>query len=392
MRAALTIAGKDLRLRMRDRSMFILGILAPFLLAVIFDLVLGGVAEDEFQPHVAVADLDQGPVAAGLVGVLRSLADDEVMVVDVVPSAEEARTAVEAGDVDAAFLIPEGFSDAVTSGRAASLEIVGSVDAPISVAIAEAIARSFSAEVEAVQLAVAVALEGTSPGSAAELGALAIQASATPSPISIADITAASRVLDTSTFFVAGMAVFFLFFTVNFGVLGLLEERQAGTLARLLAAPIPRFSVVVAKMAVSYVVGIVAMGVLVVASSLVLGARWGDPVGVAILVMAAVASAVGIVAVVVGLARTAEQAASLQAIIAVTLGMVGGVFFPTSLGGGFLATLALISPHRWFMNGLADLAGGGGLGVIWPSVAGLLAFAILTTVPALYRLRNMEPR
>ena len=36
------------------------------------------------------------------------------------------------------------------------------------------------------------------------------------------------------------MAVFFLFFTVQFGVTSLLEERNDGTLARLLAAPISR--------------------------------------------------------------------------------------------------------------------------------------------------------
>ncbi len=392
MRFILTIAGKDLRLRVRDRSVFVLGLLAPFLLAVIFDLVLGAPSEATFQPRFAVADLDTGPVGDGLVGVLRSLAEGDVIELDEVGSVDEVEAAVEAGDLDAAFVIPAGFSQAVTSGGEATLRIVGNVDAPISVAIAEAVARGYAAEVEAVQLSVAVALQTLPSPTVSDVATLAAEAATMPPPIELVDVTAADRVLDTSTFFIAGMAVFFLFFTVSFGVVGLLEERQAGTLARLAAAPIPRYAAVAAKMVVSYVVGVVAMAVLVVASTLILDARWGDPVGVAVLVLAAVAAAVGVVAVVAGFARTAEQASTLQAIIAVSLGMIGGVFFPTNLGGGFLAKLALASPHRWFMNGLADLAGGGGLSVVWPSVAGLLAFAVVTTVPALYRLRTMEPR
>ena len=39
--------------------------------------------------------------------------------------------------------------------------------------------------------------------------------------------------------------------------------------------------------------GIVAMAVLVLASSLLLGARWGDPLGVALLILAAVFRSLG---------------------------------------------------------------------------------------------------
>jgi ABC-2 type transport system permease protein len=55
------------------------------------------------------------------------------------------------------------------------------------------------------------------------------------------------------------MAVFFLFFTVQFGVLGYLEERRDGTLARLLASPIRAIDVIAAKVVVSLIVGIVSV-------------------------------------------------------------------------------------------------------------------------------------
>ena len=386
MRAAFTIAGKDLRLRVRDRSVFIIGIIAPFALAFIFSLILGPVASGEFRPRYAVVDLDGGEVAAGLVGVLERLDGDGVIELDHLADADAAQTAIDTGDVDAAIVIPTGLSGDVMSGRPATLQIIGDVDAPTSVAIAEAIARGFSAEVRSVGLSVATALAG---GATEPASVLAREAASVPTPIILADVTASTRELDLTTFFVAGMAIFFLFFTVSFGVLGLLEERNRGTLLRLLAAPIPRYAVVVGKMLVAYLVGVAAMAVLIVASSLLLGAHWGNPVGVALLVLAATAAAEGIMAVVAAFARTAEGASNLQSIIAVGLGMLGGIFFPASLGTGFLAKLAYLTPHRWFMTGLADLAGGGGVDVVLPAVAALLTFALVTITPAMIRLRHL---
>src|SRR5690606_3940471 len=148
--------------------------------------------------------------------------------------------------------------------------------------------------------------------------------------------------------------------TVQFGVTSLLDERREGTMARLLAAPIPQWAVVGAKGVVSVVLGLVSMAVLIVASTILLGAEWGHPVGVALLVVAGVVSAVGIWAALAAVGRSPCGAGTLQAGMGVGLGIVGGVFFPPAVGGGMLATLALVTPHRWFMTGLHYLAGGGG--------------------------------
>jgi ABC-2 type transport system permease protein len=171
------------------------------------------------------------------------------------------------------------------------------------------------------------------------------------------------------------MAVFFLFFTVQFGVSSLLDERHNGTMARLLAAPIRPTAILGGKLLVSFAVGVVSMGLLVATTSVLLGARWGDPAGVAVLVVAGVLAATGLTAFVASLARTADQAGSWQAIIAVVMGTLGGSFFPIGQVGGALAALSYLTPHRWFMQGLADLAGGGGLAAVWWPATAMLAFA-----------------
>ena len=79
MGAASLIARKDLKLRIRDRSAFIVGVLAPLGLAFIFNLVLGNVAEGDFVPVIAIADLDGGAVSEGFVAVLDQIDADGVI-------------------------------------------------------------------------------------------------------------------------------------------------------------------------------------------------------------------------------------------------------------------------------------------------------------------------
>jgi len=196
----------------------------------------------------------------------------------------------------------------------------------------------------------------------------------------------ATKELSIRTFYAAGMAILFLFLTVQFGVLGLLEERQNGTMGRLLAAPISRRSIVVGKALTSFILGLVSMAVLVVGSTWLLGAEWGNSLGVAILVLAGVIAAMGVMFVVAAFARTPEQAGNLQAIIAFVLAMLGGCFFPVARAGGLLETMSLLTPHAWFLRGLGDLAAGGGLSAAFPAVLYVALFGVIAGGLAQFRI------
>jgi ABC-2 type transport system permease protein len=388
LRTIPIIAAKDLRQRLRDRSLLTMALALPFALAFILNLVFGGLDDDEIARY-AVADEDRGPAATRFVDdVLRPIERQGAIALRPVRTAADGQRLAERGEVTAAFVIPAGFSAAVRDGRPATLRVVGDVDSPIGVQAARSIAESYAAELNSVRLSVAVAVRGA-PADAERVAELARRAQAVPAPVTIADLAADRRELDVKTYFAAGMAVFFLFFTVQFGVNSLLDERREGTLARLLAAPIPRAAILWAKLAASFAVGVASMAALVVASQLLLGARWGDPLGVALLVVAGVLAATGVMALVATLARTAEQAANWQAIIAIVLGMLGGAFFPVAQTGGPVSQLSYLTPHRWFMQGLADLSGGGGVGIVLPAAAAMTGFAVITGGIALLRAGRM---
>jgi ABC-2 type transport system permease protein len=394
MRAAFVIAAKDFRQRLRDRSAYIVGIVAPLALAAIFSFVFNPIQDFEFSADYAVYDDDGGRVARLFVDqVLSAVAADESISVEEVGSRDEALALVdveldlfaeEQERADAAFVIPAGFSDAITSEDAASIEVIAGRGSETGAGVALAIAEQFTSQMETARVATATYefYEGEVDRFSTGLRALAV-----PNPASVVEAEATSKILSGTTFYAAGLAIFFLFFTIQFGVNSLLEERHAGTLARLLAAPIPKLAIIGGKALNAFVLGFVSMVVLAVATTLMFGAEWGNPVGVGLLILSGIFAAIGIMAIVAAFAKTAEQAAVFSGIIAMVLGFLGGTFFPVGQAGGVLARLRFITPHAWFMQGLGDLAGGRLLDVM-PSVMALLVFGVVAGALALLGLRR----
>jgi ABC-2 type transport system permease protein len=156
MRAAVVIAAKDLRQKVRDRSVLLMAVLAPLGLAFLFSTMIPD--QDTFHATYAVVDLDRGAVSRGLVdGPLAGLSTAGVATL--VPTATEAegRAAVDAGDVAAAIVIPSGFTAAVQAGEPAQLLVIGGPSS-LPAEVARSVLVGFGSQVTAVQVAVGTAL------------------------------------------------------------------------------------------------------------------------------------------------------------------------------------------------------------------------------------------
>jgi len=380
VRHAWTIGAKDLRRRFRDRTAILVALVLPFALAWVFSLTLGGIDDEGLRVTYAIVDADRGDLPTGFRRVVEGL---DFVTIRNVASVSAAERKAEDGEIDAAFVFPAGFSEGVRAGRGGTIGVIGSPDSSIGALVAASLARSFGADLDAVALSVAIA-SGEGPVDPTMIE----RARAVPAAATVRVASASDQAASQSTFFAIGMAVFFLFFAVEFGVRGLLEEREGGTLSRLLVAPISPASVIGGKAVSSFVVGLVSTSLLVVATTWLLQAEWGDPAGVVLLVLGGVLAAVGVTAMVATLARTTAQAGAWVSIVAVVGGLLGGTFFPISQAG-FLGTVRFLSPQGWLMEGFQELAYGGSVATIAAPLAGVFAIAIATGAVAWIRARRM---
>jgi ABC-2 type transport system permease protein len=155
--------------------------------------------------------------------------------------------------------------------------------------------------------------------------------------------------------------------------------------------PLHPRSIIVAKTLVSFILGVAATAVLLTAGGLLFGVDFGAFVPIAVLVMATVAAATSLVLVVTKVARTAEQASTINSILALALGVLGGAFFPIG-GSGLLATLSDLTPPAAFIRGLGITQAGGGvadLGVPLATVGGFLVVALV--LAAVLPARELQP-
>lgn len=382
MRHAWSIALKDLRRRIRDRTAILVAVILPFGLAGIFSLTLGDAANGSFSATYAVVDVDRsGHLPEEFTHLLGGL---DFVTLRSIGSVSDAERLASEGTIDAAVVFPLGFTEEVQAGEGGSIRVIGSPDSTIGSLVALSLVRSFASDLDAVSLSVASASWPDGHPDAA----LVARAQAIPAPATIEGAVTSDTAASTSTFFAIGMAVFFLFFAVEFGVRGLLEEREGGTLARLLVAPVRPGEVIAGKALASLTMGLVSTVLLVGASTWLLDAAWGEPIGVALLVVGGVCAAVGVTSLVATLATTTAQAGAYVSIIAVVGGLLGGTFFPISQAG-VLGTIRFLSPQGWLMEGFQKLAYGGSVGEVVAPLAGVLTIASLTGAAAWARARRM---
>ena len=363
----------DLRARLRDRSALVLAILAPAALITVLSLLASGPG-DEAVPVGLSGDRSSTVLTALRQGPLAALAEDGTIQLTEYDDSTSLQRAVTDGDVDAGIAVGDD-----------GVEVFRDPGGIVGGAISEAVARSTVLTVDGVgQAVVATQSLGAEPN-AQEL-ATAIT-SGTPTA-RVVDSAETSAGINPKTQLAAGMATFFLFFAVQFGVLGLLQERREGTLPRLLVAPVAPWQVLVAKLLVSFVIGVASMTFLLLFSALLLGAEFGNLFGVALLVVTGVLAAVSTVAVVGGLAKSPAQAGALQSGLALGLGIVGGAFFSMARAGGVAAVATRLTPHFWFNEGLVRLTGGRDWTAVLEPVGALLLFSAVVGIPGLLLARR----
>lgn len=383
VRAALILAATDLRRRVRNRSFVIQAIVGPIALASIISLAFGSSGIDV---TLGVVDADGSPMSAQLAEGLEQVRGEglEVRSVD---SVAEARDRVDGGDLDAALVVPEGFSAALTSARPVDLEVLTSSDNSLAGEVGRAVASGVTERADAARLAVATSSAlGTPPPSGRALAAI-------EPPVAI-ETRGTGGDVSPAAYFGPGMGLLFLFLSVGTMARDLLAEERTGLIARLRAGPVGDPAILVGRGLGVVALGVASLSVIWAVTGVALGADWGDPAGVVLLIVAASLSVAGIAGLIAGAARTEQQAETMSSAAAFTFALLGGTFIPLGQLPGPLQVVALFTPTGWALRGFAELSAGEGTVIdVVPHVLVLLIWALVTGVVAARLLpRRLEGR
>ncbi|MCB9431394.1 MAG: ABC transporter permease [Ardenticatenaceae bacterium] len=409
----LTIGWKDLIVTFRDRAALIMMLAAPFVLTLGMGAVTGAFSDGSNNgidpvPLVLVNE-DEGELGGFLLDVMQSEELADLLVVQTAVSTETARQQVDDDAVAAAVLVPTGFSASIFPDRATGqtgatmpIEVYANPGRPIGASVVEAVVTEFVNRVERNQLTMQVTMTQLATNGLVEMDEMEETAVAIGNDLfGNSQDAAANIVIDTHTasgssdggfnvlsFFAPSMAIFFLMYTVTIGARSILQEQEQGTLSRLLVSPTSLAQVLGGKVVGTFLTGVAQVTILIVATTLLFQLRWGNGLGVALLIVAVALAATSWGLLVASLSNTPGQVGSAGTAVMLLFGILGGTFFPTAQMGGLLEAAGKITPHAWAMDGFLSLATGGTLADVVTPVLALLLMTALVFGAALLMLRR----
>lgn len=398
----LLIGFKDVTLAFRDRAALILMLAAPFLLTLAMGAVTGrfsGASSAGIGDiPVVIVNQDEGQLGQTFVDVMTSADLDGLLNPITLTVVSDAYQQVDDDQVAAAVIVPPDFSrtiipqsEAEAQLVPAKIQIYTNPNRSVSSGVVRAIVDEFINRLEVARATGQVAVTQLivngiiAPSQALTIGqkiSERLQAQATTGAGSGDALTLRltgqndqpAPEFDILAYFAPGLALLFLMYTVSNGGRSILQERAQGTLPRLLVSPTTNAQVLGGKLLGIYLTGLAQMGILIGASSVLFGLKWGDPLGVVVLILAVVAAATGWGSLLAAIAKTPAQVATFGSAIMLTFGILGGNFISIPLPSS-IDVLARLTPNRWGQEGFTTLGLGGTLAEIATPILALLIMA-----------------
>ena len=187
------------------------------------------------------------------------------------------------------------------------------------------------------------------------------------------------------------IVMFTLQVSLTSGCVLLIAERRRGVLRRLAASPVSRASIVAGKLGSRLVLGLIQVGVAMLAGRWWFAMEWGGRNLWAVLLLlaayTALCAALGLLFS--NLARTESQALAAGVIAANLLAAMGGCWWPIEVTPPWMQHAALLLPTGWAMDGLHKLISyGAAPASVVPHVSALLAAAFVAGWVAVRRFRT----
>ena len=402
MKKLLLIGLKDLKLMFRDRAALTFALLAPFLLTIGMGFVSGrfsGNSGGISDIPVVIVNLDNEQLGDALTDVFSSEELADIVEPTASSDPEAARRLIDEDQAAAAVIIPAGFTRSIIPAEGTmfdansipsenvQIEVYANPSRPTGAGVVKAIVDEFISRVEEGRTSGMTSIVGlmqagflNTLNAESEARALFENVDQTESSaITLkTDKEGAQAVeFDLLAYFAPGMALMFLMYTVSYGGRSILAERAQGTLPRLLTSPTSTAQFLGGKVLGVFFMGIAQVGILIVASALFFQVKWGDPLGVAVLILAAVFGATGWGMVITAFARTPAQVGSLGSAIMLIFGILGGSFINLEQLPPLIQTVSKITPNAWGLDGFTTLALGGTLRNLGDPILALLIMGVV---------------
>jgi ABC-type Na+ efflux pump permease subunit len=359
------IAAKDLRLFFADRKAVMLTFLLPIGLITLFVFAFGGTGRDGgmSEMEVYVADDAQTDFSQSLVAKLDSLPE-----LRVVPEAswENTKNNIRKGKLAAALHIPAGFEDSLKTNKA-GFEFLYDPSKATEASIVQGILfgklfaevgnLTIPAKVRKDLQAAGITDSLTLAGVSDMVGSMMKQDTDPLSGIvRVETITSAEETNPALIQAVSGTAVMTLLFSVAAMGGGLLEEKEKGTLKKLLMAPVTPAMILFGKLISAICIGSLQLSIMMVVAWLFFGLNIWMNIPALVLTIFFTALCCGAFGMfIASIATSRKQVDGYSTIIVLVMSAIGGSMIPTFVMPEIMQKMSMFSVNYWSIQAFYDI-------------------------------------
>jgi ABC-2 type transport system permease protein len=369
-----------LRTELRNPVTLVLTAVVPLFMAFIFGFA-DARANDSLP--IGVVNHDRSALADALVDQIEGTSELRVREFDTRETLEEA---VGRGEIYAGFVVKEGYGDTIEDGGAADVEVIGDRSRGVFIASNAAITLVVDRENQAIGAArrsaaeSGASLEATLPDVRREFEATGVDVDRVRASKS-SDATGLGR-------FTAGMLVFFLFYSAVYQSYLLVEDRKRGVVGRMATTHTSDNEIVAGLMLGRFVFQAIQATIVIVSGALIFGIEWGNPLGLAVVVVLFGCVSTGVSVIVGSRRRYLDDAIFARVGVVALFGLIGGCFFSLWLLPDWVRVVGHATPHAWAVDAFNELLStNAGITGIVPELLALTVLAVLTFV---FAVRHMQ--
>ena len=399
---------KDLKLFTKDRMALGFFILFPLLFVTVFSFMLSDELgqDNRYVLHMATQE-SEGSFSYQIINAM--VTEDESKLEPGQPAIywsqdyDEAKQAVEDGEMEGFLAFPEGFTERVLSGEGVKLEVIADPDAIDIRAALGSLAGSIATRIGSHTIAASAAIELLmehgllDPNDQAAIDEVIHQvivsqdSSATEGSLIEFEKELVGEVEpeNAANYVIPGYLVMFVFFAAALAAEMIVRERQNHTLERLLSSSVRREAILGGIFAGTAAKGLIQIAVFWIVGVFAFDIDLGlSPVAVIILsiLMVIMSSAFGIM--LATLVTTQRSAGSIAVLVSLVLAPLGGCWWPLFVTPQWMQFLGKLTPHGWANTGFNKLmVFGAEFGDVIPEMLVLLGFAVLFGIIGMLRFR-----
>ena len=355
----LKLFKKDLILFFKDQRSFTLTFLVPVILITVFAFAYGGIGDypDSTESlELLVVDQDRSRVSEQFISDL-----DTIRVMSVIPSdLDSARALIIKGKYAGALVLRSGFQDSISAGNILPVQLMYDEEQELETwhlqSIIVNILISYSRKIEMQEYL--DAYKNMFPESVSPLSVTpAVPADKNEFLIERISIVGKKKDIKLGLIqAVAGTAILMLLFSMAGVGTSLLEEKENGTIKRLLYSPLNGRTILYSKMLVAFFIAILQLTVMFLFSWIFLGLDITINIKGLLLMIISTAFAISSLGIfLASIAKSRQQAQNLSNLIILVMSAIGGSMIPLFYMPEIMSKVAVFSLNYWGIQGFYDI-------------------------------------